>query len=127
MDSLVAVATPLPTDRTAKGNSSLCIHGTLPRPSAYAATYIMMLMRIVKAAISCPAVAGGSSAVTEHHEWDRIQKDSPPADAINEPQRSDSPKEVRNCDHHGESPIRLATSTGQRPGDLASVAPQTPL
>lgn len=33
-DQLVAVARPLPRDRTQSGNSSLCIQGTLPRPMA---------------------------------------------------------------------------------------------
>jgi hypothetical protein len=41
---LVLVLSPEPNERTLRGKSSLCIHGTLPRPRAYAPTYIIILM-----------------------------------------------------------------------------------
>ncbi len=40
---LVLVLMPDPRDRTLRGNNSLCIHGTLPNPIAYAPTYNITL------------------------------------------------------------------------------------
>jgi len=47
---LVDVASPLPRDRTLRGNNSLCIQGTLPRPRAYEAVKRSMLVKIIKGA-----------------------------------------------------------------------------
>src|SRR6185437_14226942 len=49
----VLVLIPEPRDRTLRGKSSLCIHGTLPRPRAYAPTYNMTLVRTSRGAVRC--------------------------------------------------------------------------
>jgi hypothetical protein len=52
-NQFVAVAAPLPSERTLSGNSSLCIHGTFPSPNAYEATYISILTKMAVAAVFC--------------------------------------------------------------------------
>jgi hypothetical protein len=80
----VLVLIPEPRERTFRGKSSLCIHGTLPRPRAYAPTYSIILARTnieavrSERGIASWAAAEAEGSVDRKSDGSRIKKNPKP-------------------------------------------------